>query len=64
VQRVAPSGLDEVDPELLRTFDKLGISIDEQKRLTVLRLDVVMDSISVKTTSKKHLLNWVLSFVQ
>jgi Fe-S cluster assembly protein SufB len=42
--------LDEVDPELLKTFDKLGISLDEQKRLSGVAVDVVMDSVSVKTT--------------
>ncbi len=47
--------LDEVDPELLRTFEKLGISIDEQKRLTGVAVDIVMDSISVKTTFREKL---------
>ena len=42
--------LDEVDPELLKTFEKLGISLEEQKRLTGVAVDVVMDSVSVKTT--------------
>ena len=42
--------LDEVDPELLDTFKKLGISLEEQKRLTGVAVDVVMDSVSVKTT--------------
>lgn len=44
------SGLDEVDPELLDTFNKLGISLDEQKKLSGVAVDAVMDSISVKTT--------------
>lgn len=46
------SSLDEVDPELLATFAKLGISMDEQKRLTGVQMavDIVMDSVSVKTT--------------
>ncbi len=44
------SSLDEVDPELLKTFEKLGISVDEQKRLTNVAVDVVIDSVSVKTT--------------
>lgn len=44
------ASLDEVDPELLRTFEKLGISIDEQKRLSGVAVDIVMDSVSVKTT--------------
>jgi len=47
--------LDEVDPELLETFNKLGISIDEQKRLTGVAVDVVMDSVSVATTFKEKL---------
>lgn len=47
--------LDEVDPELLKTFDKLGISLDEQKRLTGVAVDVVMDSVSVATTFKETL---------
>jgi Fe-S cluster assembly protein SufB len=55
IQKIGPAGLDEVDPELLRTFDKLGISLDEQKRLTGVAVDVVMDSISVKTTFKETL---------
>jgi Fe-S cluster assembly protein SufB len=50
--------LDEVDPELLETFSKLGISLDEQKRLTGVAVDAVFDSVSVKTTFqdtlKKH----------
>ncbi len=44
------SSLDEVDPELLATFDKLGISLDEQKKLSGVAVDAVFDSISVKTT--------------
>lgn len=47
--------LDEVDPELLETFNKLGISIEEQKRLTGVAVDVVMDSVSVATTFKEKL---------
>ncbi len=47
--------LDEVDPELLDTFKKLGISIDEQKKLAGVAVDVVMDSVSVATTFKKTL---------
>jgi len=47
--------LDEVDPELLKTFEKLGISIEEQKRLTGVAVDVVVDSISVKTTFRDEL---------
>lgn len=47
--------LDEVDPELLETFNKLGISIDEQKRLSGVAIDIVMDSVSVATTFKETL---------
>ena len=47
--------LDEVDPELLATFAKLGISIDEQKKLSNVAMDVVVDSVSVATTFKKTL---------
>ncbi len=47
--------LDEVDPELLDTFNKLGISIDEQKHLAGVAVDIVMDSVSVATTFKKTL---------
>lgn len=49
------NSLDEVDPELRETFDKLGISLDEQKRLTGVAVDAVMDSVSVATTYKKEL---------
>ncbi len=42
--------LDEVDPELLATFEKLGISLEEQKRLSGVAVDAVIDSVSVKTT--------------
>ena len=47
--------LDEVDPELLKTFDKLGISIQEQKILSGVAVDIVVDSVSVKTTFKEKL---------
>ena len=50
-----PKSLDEVDPELLDTFNKLGISIEEQKRLTGVAVDIVMDSVSVATTFKEKL---------
>lgn len=49
------NSLDEVDPELLETFEKLGISLDEQKRLTGVAVDAVIDSVSVKTTFQKTL---------
>jgi len=47
--------LDEVDPELLDTFKRLGISMDEQKKLAGVAVDVVMDSVSVATSFKKTL---------
>ncbi len=47
--------LDEVDPELRQTFEKLGISLDEQKRLSGVAVDAVFDSVSVATTFKKTL---------
>jgi len=53
--RIAPTSLDEVDPELLKTFDKLGISLAEQKLLSGMAVDAVMDSVSVKTTFKENL---------
>ncbi len=49
------NSLDEVDPELRETFDKLGISIDEQKRLSNVAVDAVFDSVSVATSFKSKL---------
>lgn len=49
------NSLDEIDPELLRTLEKLGISLNEQKRLTGVAIDVVMDSVSIVTTFKEQL---------
>lgn len=54
-QKKTLDSLDEVDPELLKTFEKLGISLDEQKRLTGVAMDVVVDSVSVATTFKETL---------
>ncbi|MCC8154061.1 MAG: Fe-S cluster assembly protein SufB [Tannerellaceae bacterium] len=54
-QKEGPKSLDEVDPELLKTFDKLGIPLEEQKHLTGMAVDAVMDSVSVKTTFKEVL---------
>lgn len=50
VQKIELESLDQVDPEILKTLVKLGISIDEQKRLTGVAMDIVIDSVSVKTT--------------
>lgn len=49
------NSLEEVDPELRRTFDKLGISLNEQKRLANVAVDVVFDSVSITTTFKDEL---------
>lgn len=49
------SSLDEVDPELRRTFDRLGVPIDEQKRLANVAVDVVFDSVSLGTTFRETL---------
>jgi len=54
-QKGSLESLDDVDPELRETFDKLGISLDEQKRLTGVAVDAVMDSVSVKTTFSETL---------
>lgn len=54
-QKVAPNSLDEIDPELRKTFEKLGISLTEQKRLTGVAVDAVIDSVSVATTFKEEL---------
>ena len=54
-QKVNPKSLDEIDPELRRTFEKLGISLDEQKRLTGVAVDAVIDSVSIATTFKEQL---------
>jgi Fe-S cluster assembly protein SufB len=54
-QKKKLASLDEVDPELRRTFEKLGISLDEQKRLTGVAVDAVFDSVSVATTFKAKL---------
>src|SRR5712691_11655002 len=49
------SSMDEVDPELLRTFEKLGVPMHEQKALAGVAVDVIFDSVSVTTTYKKRL---------
>jgi len=51
----APKSLDEVDPELLKTFEKLGIPLHERMALSGIAVDAVMDSVSVKTTFKEAL---------
>jgi Fe-S cluster assembly protein SufB len=54
-QKIAPASLDDVDPELLKTFARLGIPLGEQKHLTGVAVDAVMDSVSVKTTFRETL---------
>jgi len=54
-KKEGPKSLDEVDPELLKTFDKLGIPLHEQKMLSGMAVDAVLDSVSVKTTFKESL---------
>ena len=54
-QKATPKSLDEIDPELLDTFKRLGISLQEQKRLTGVAVDAVLDSVSVATTFKDKL---------
>jgi Fe-S cluster assembly protein SufB len=51
----APKSLDEVDPELLRTYEKLGIPLEEQKALAGVAVDAVFDSVSVATTFREKL---------
>ncbi len=54
-QKVNPQNLDEIDPELRKTFEKLGISLDEQKRLSGVAVDAVIDSVSIGTSFKGQL---------
>jgi len=56
------NSLDEVDPELLATFDKLGISLEEQKKLSGVAVDAVIDSVSVKTTFSETLSKYGIIF--
>lgn len=54
-KKITLDSLDEVDPEILETFARLGIPLDEQKRLTNVAVDMVFDSVSIGTTFKKKL---------
>ena len=54
-QQAKKASLDEVDPKLLETFDKLGIPLSEQKRLSNVAVDAVFDSVSIATTYKEKL---------
>lgn len=53
--KAAPKSIDELDPELRRTYEKLGIPLDEQKKLNGIAVDMVFDSVSVGTTFKAEL---------
>ena len=61
-KQVKLDSLDDVDPEVRATFDKLGISLDEQKRLSGVAVDAVFDSVSVATTFKDTLANLGIIF--
>ena len=54
-QKATLNSLDDIDPEIKATFDKLGIPLDEQKRLSGVAMDAVMDSVSIKTTFQETL---------
>ncbi len=54
-QKIQLDSLDQIDPELRKTFEKLGISLDEQKRLSGVAVDAVIDSVSIGTSFKKQL---------
>jgi Fe-S cluster assembly protein SufB len=61
-KQIKLDSLDDVDPEIRATFDKLGISLDEQKRLSGVAVDAVFDSVSVATTFKDTLANLGIIF--
>ena len=63
-KKTSVNSLDELDPEILNTFEKLGISLEEQKRLTGVAVDAVMDSVSVATTYKENWESLELFFVR
>jgi len=62
-QEKQPGSLDEVDPKLIETFEKLGIPLVEQKRLTGVAVDAVFDSVSVATTFKAELKKYGVIFL-
>lgn len=61
-QKVKVNSLEDIDPELRKTFEKLGISLNEQKRLTGVAVDAVIDSVSIATTFKTKLLELGIIF--
>ena len=54
-KKEGPKSMDEVDPKLIETFNRLGIPLEEQKVLSGMAVDAVMDSVSVKTTHREKL---------
>lgn len=56
------NSLEEVDPEILKTFEKLGISLDEQKKISNVAVDAVFDSVSIATTFKEKLAKYGVIF--
>ena len=54
-EKAGPKSLDEIDPELLKTFARLGIPLQEQKRISGVAMDVVFDSVSIATTHQEDL---------
>ena len=60
--KVSPKSLDEVDPELLKTFEKLGLSLADQERLSGIAIDAVLDGVSVATTFKDKLASMGIIF--
>ena len=61
-QKKSPKSLKDVDPELIKTFNRLGISLNEQKKLTGVAVDAVIDSVSIATTFKDKLLELGIIF--
>lgn len=61
-QKVTVNSLDDIDPELRRTFERLGISLKEQERLSGVAVDAVIDSVSVATTFREKLLEMGIIF--
>ncbi len=61
-KKAGPKSLDEVDPELLRTYEKLGVPLHERARLAGVAVDAVFDSVSVATTFKKQLAEYGIIF--
>ncbi len=54
-KKEAPGSMDEIDPELIKTFERLGIPLTEQKRISGIAVDVVFDSVSIATTHNEEL---------